>query len=122
MISTEQYPNIIPGIERLVLKSLVLGDFHYAILTDDGVVHTWGRPLAGSLGLGDPFELEVGMPGAFSSADAAERARQGEGVAFSRVREPRQVCFNRSGEGSNHFCLALAVGSCHCVTLASYVD
>ena len=122
MPSTEQYPNIVPGIEKLVLKSLVLGNSHCAILTDDGFVHTWGRPLAGNLGLGDPFDLEVGTPGAFSSADDAERARRGDDVEFPTVREPRQVqCFNRPGEGSNPFCLTVAAGCWHCVALVAYV-
>ena len=105
----------------MALKSIVMGDFHYAILTDDGFVHTWGRPLAGNLGLGDPFDLEVGTPGAFSSADDAERARRGDDVEFPPVREPRQVCFNRPGEESDPFCLTIAAGGWHCVALASHV-
>ena len=120
--STEEYPNIVPRIEKLVLKSLVLGNSHCAILTDDGIVRTWGQPHVGNLGLGDPFELEVGMPGAFNSAVSAERARQGVHVDFPPVYQPSQVHFDRPGGRSSPFCLALAVGSWHCVALASYVS
>ena len=118
---SERYPEIVPGIEKMSLKSIVTGDFHNAILTEDGTIHTLGRSLEGCLGLGDPFKLEVGTPGAFSSADDAERARQGDYVDPRTVREPRQVCFNRPGEGSNPFCLTIAAGGWHCVALATHV-
>lgn len=59
-------PNIIPALQSRNIVSVVLGDYHFAALNEDGTMYTWGQYSNGALGLGDPASLPVGSPGAFT--------------------------------------------------------
>lgn len=59
-------PNIVPALQNRSIISVVLGDYHFGALTEDGTMLTWGSYSNGALGLGDPVTLPAGTPGGYN--------------------------------------------------------
>ncbi len=107
-------PEIIPSLQNGNVISVIPGQYHIGALTGDGKLFTWGSYEEGSLGLGDPFTIEVGEPGGFATLkdkNEAERGRRYGITQFSipRVTVPTEVKFNQrnsNGDQQNMFCVA----------------
>jgi SCF-associated factor 1 len=113
-------PQIIPALQYKSVISVVLGDYHYAALTSDGKLLTWGTYSKGALGLGDPAGLELGTPGAFATADDLE-------MALSRpmhrvppnVETPTEVRFDHfcKTKPRERFCITVTAAGWHTAAL-----
>lgn len=89
-----------------------MGDYHNAALTADGKLFTWGKYSNGALGLGDPFKLEPGSPGAF--ATESERNSAGRRGPSHELRIPTEVRFDHTEKNSrNRFCFAATAAGWH---------
>ena len=60
---------MIPSLQKRSVISVVLGDYHYAALTADGKLFSWGAFSKGALGLGDPYIIPVGQPGGYANEE-----------------------------------------------------
>lgn len=85
-ISSQTPADLLPELQYKSVISVVLGDYHFAALTADGKLYTWGSYSDGALGLGN------------------------KGMREGRVTSPTQVKFD-DGEGS--FCFAVAAAGHH---------
>ncbi|KAH7101504.1 RCC1/BLIP-II [Auriculariales sp. MPI-PUGE-AT-0066] len=84
---------ILPTLQNNGVISVVLGDYHWGALTEDGSLYTWGSYSDGALGLGDPFSRPPG-PGGFvdiETRDALRRTRFSDAVLPVEV--PTKVDF-----------------------------
>lgn len=62
---------------------MVLGDYHFGALTENGTMLTWGQYSNGALGLGDPVILPAGSPGGYTEpADSAPQPIQNPGPSL----------------------------------------
>ncbi|KAG9006088.1 hypothetical protein FRB94_000993 [Tulasnella sp. JGI-2019a] len=107
--------------------SVVLGDYHFAALTAQGHLLSWGSHSSGALGLGDPRVLEVGAPGGFARIEEKEMAIGGRFNEPGRVEVPSEVRFdwgvNSHGKkGKKKFCYAVTAGGWHTGALAIDLD
>ncbi|KAG8835072.1 hypothetical protein FRC17_005425 [Serendipita sp. 399] len=64
-------PAIQPNLQNKGVISIVLGDYHYGALLENGRLLTWGAVTA--TGLGDPFKIEPGQPGGFRTQQDRNR-------------------------------------------------
>lgn len=88
--NSQSDPRVISSLQNRGVISVVLGDYHYGALLENGKVLTWGSTAC--TGLGDPFEIEPGHPGGFRTLQDRERTR---GAAnLPDVREPTEVRFD----------------------------
>ena len=108
-------PNIIPTLQNRSIISVVMGDYHNAALTADGKLLTWGQYSNGALGLGDPFELEPGSPGAFATASQRDLARERRRDRPPEVRIPTEVRFDHTAgkKPRDRFCFAATAAGWH---------
>jgi SCF-associated factor 1 len=82
-------PRVIPSLQNRGVISVVLGDYHFGALLENGKLLTWGAP--GSTGLGDPFKIEPGQPGGFRTLQ--DREMNGF-VSLPDVHVPTEVRFD----------------------------
>lgn len=108
---------------------MVLGDYHFGALTEDGTMLTWGKYSNGALGLGDPVELPAGTPGGYNEpVEPAPQPTQipdlspiGPGIFRGPVRrqmrmydtppdvlEPAEVRFDQIDGNNDKFVFAIA--------------
>ena len=107
-------PNIIPALQNRSIISVVMGDYHNAALTADGKLLTWGQYSNGALGLGDPFELEPGSPGAFATAAQRALARDRGRGSPQAVSIPTEVRFDHARKKPrDRFCFAATAAGWH---------
>lgn len=85
-ISPQTPADILPELQYKSVISVVLGDYHFAALTADGKLYTWGSYSDGALGLGR------------------------KGLREGRVTSPTQVKFDK---GQESFCFAVADSGHH---------
>lgn len=114
-ITRDQPADIIPELQYKSIISVVLGDYHFAALTSDGKLYTWGRFSAGALGLGDPGQLEVGAPGGYKTQDQLDQVRiRRRRIEPPEVEVPSLVRFDH-GEKTrkDKFCFAVAAAGWH---------
>ena len=92
-----------------------MGDYHNAALTADGKLLTWGQYSNGALGLGNPLELEPGLPGAYATAAQRDFARErGEGRPPQAVTVPTEVRFDHTDKKPrDRFCFAATAAGWH---------
>lgn len=107
-------PNIIPALQHRSVISVGMGDYHNVALTTDGRLFTWGVYSNGALGLGDPLELEPGLPGAFSTANQRDLARERGRGQPPEVKIPTEVRFDHTGKKPrDRFCFAATAAGWH---------
>lgn len=107
-------PIIIPALQNRSIISVVIGDYHSAALTADGKLFTWGDYSKGALGLGDPLEIEPGLPGGFATATQRDEARQRRGQPGEKVNIPTEVRFDHIGKKPrDRFCFAATAAGWH---------
>lgn len=112
-------PKIIPALQNKSVISVVLGDYHCGALTSTGKLLTWGAYSKGALGLGDPAEIEPGMPGGY--ATEVQRA-SGRGIPPS-VEIPTEVRFDHTNKKRrDRFCFAAAAAGWHMGALLIDLD
>lgn len=112
-------PKVIPGLQSRDIVSVVLGDYHYAALTQDGHLFTWGQYSKGALGLGDPSKIPPGQPGGFALP------HPGGGRTPSSppsVEVPSEVFFDHEDGKGDKFVFAIAACGWHTVALVIDVD
>ncbi|KIY71850.1 RCC1/BLIP-II protein [Cylindrobasidium torrendii FP15055 ss-10] len=107
-------PQVIPGLQRRGVISVVLGDWHYGALTTDGKVLTWGAYSNGALGLGDPTQLAVGTAGGYADEHSKQQAQERGRGAPPAVEVPTEVRFDhRRKTPKDRFCISLAASGWH---------
>ncbi|PCH36203.1 RCC1/BLIP-II [Wolfiporia cocos MD-104 SS10] len=111
-------PTILPELQNRNIISVVLGDYHYGALTEQGQLLTWGGFSKGALGLGDPSTMLAGQPGGFATEDAAAAARRSRyfGASPPELLVPTEVRFDhqdREDRRRERFCFAAAAGGWH---------
>jgi SCF-associated factor 1 len=117
--SSSTFSNIIPALQHRGVISVVLGDYHYGALTATGELLTWGEYSHGALGLGDPVQLPVGVPGGFAEARMRDAAREGRRRREPEsVKVPTEVKFGRKGK----FVIQAAAAGWHMGALVIDVD
>ncbi|PCH36204.1 RCC1/BLIP-II [Wolfiporia cocos MD-104 SS10] len=93
-------PTILPELQNRNIISVVLGDYHYGVLTEQGQLLTWDGFSNGALGLGDPSTIPAGQPGEFATD----------------LRVPTEVRFDHQDwedRRRERFCFAAAAGGWH---------
>ncbi|KAF8916268.1 regulator of chromosome condensation 1/beta-lactamase-inhibitor protein II [Mucidula mucida] len=110
----ETRPRVIPELQNRSVISVVLGDYHYAALTADGKLLTWGAYSNGALGLGDPTQIEIGNPGAFHNEAARQMAISRERGTPPEVLVPTEVRFDHKRKTpKDRFCLSATASGWH---------
>ncbi len=110
----ETRPRVIPELQHRSVISVVLGDYHYAALTADGKLLTWGAYSNGALGLGDPTQIEIGNPGAFHNEAARQMAISRERGTPPEVLVPTEVRFDHKRKTpKDRFCLSATASGWH---------
>ncbi|KAI0343294.1 RCC1/BLIP-II [Trametopsis cervina] len=115
-------PIILPSLQspRNKVISVILGDYHFGALTDSGKILTWGAFSKGALGLGDPVDLDVGVPGGYRTEAIktnAIRSRSSE-MSPPDVTIPGVVRFDweerKMGKaGKERYCFAAVAAGWH---------
>lgn len=123
---------IYPSLLQESIISLQLGDYHHAALTSNGKLYTWGQFSEGALGLGDPVNLPLGAPGAYSRQEDLNAARDGRHwITPQEVTVPSPVRFdhlikkdNQPGrkEPSKKFVFSVAASGWHTGALVIDLD
>lgn len=104
-------PTIHPTLQFRSVISVVLGDYHFGALTQDGKLLTWGEFSKGALGLGDPKKIPAGQPGGYATEEVRRSMiERGYGGTPSKVSIPTEVKFE---EGRNMFCFAASAAGWH---------
>ncbi|KZP09892.1 RCC1/BLIP-II protein [Athelia psychrophila] len=107
-------PNVIPELQNKGVISVVLGDYHFGALTEDGKLLTWGQYSQGALGLGDPASLEPGQPGGFSTDAHRQMALSRRRGSPPEVTVPTAVRFDHQLKGKRDmFCFAATASGWH---------
>jgi SCF-associated factor 1 len=89
---TQEWNTIVfPELQNRGVISVVLGDYHYGALLEDGKLLTWGQ--ANGCGLGNPFTLPVGVPGGFKTEENKIHA-QDRRVLIPTIEAPTEVRFD----------------------------
>jgi SCF-associated factor 1 len=103
-------PKIIPELLHRDIISVQLGDYHSTALSADGKLYTWGQYSHGALGLGDPKNIPIGVPGGF--ADQAARD-----IGWGRppdVTAPAEVRFDHGRKTpKDRFCFSATAAGWH---------
>nr|GAT45716.1 RCC1/BLIP-II protein [Mycena chlorophos] len=102
-------PHIEPALQNKSVISVLVGDWHYAALTETGQLFTWGGYSSGALGLGDPMKIPAGAPGGFTTEEARLQAQErGFGTPQNTTQAvPTEVRFDHGRKTpKNRFCLA----------------
>ena len=119
-------PIIIPELQNQAVISVVLGDYHYGALTATGKLFTWGQFSKGALGLGDPMDIEPGLPGGFLTEGQRVRAvapRFGLIGTPPDVRVPTEVRFDHGSKRERlRYCFAAAASGWHTGALVIDLD
>lgn len=84
-------PSVLPALQNRGVISVVLGDYHFGALLEDGTLLAWGA--ATNIGMGDPYSIEPGKPGGFRSQEDKNRAISSF-VQIPDVLEPTKVRFD----------------------------
>lgn len=82
---------VLPELQNRGVISVVLGDYHYGALLEDGKLLTWGQ--VNGCGLGNPFTLPVGAPGGFKTEQDKIRGQQLR-VQIPAIEVPTEVRFD----------------------------
>ena len=82
---------VFPELQNRGVISVVLGDYHYGALLEDGKLLTWGK--VNGCGLGNPFNLPVGVPGGFKTEQDRIHA-QNRRVVIPTIEVPTEVRFD----------------------------
>ncbi len=107
---------------------MVLGDYHYAALTQDGHLFTWGQYSKGALGLGDPSKIPRGQPGGFAPENPNPLpfpVRRFGGRWTSSpppVDVPSEVFFDHEDGKRDKFVFAVSACGWHTVALVIDID
>lgn len=114
-ISHDEPADILAELQYKSIISVVLGDYHFAALTSDGNLYTWGRFSSGALGLGDPTKLPVGAPGGYRTQDQLDRVlRDRRRIEVPEVEVPSLVRFDHGEKTRKEkFCFAVAAAGWH---------
>ena len=122
MTSTPE-PTIIPSLQNRSVISVVIGDYHFGALTEDGEFLTWGGYSNGALGLGDPVKLPAGQPGGFANSADLDKAKDGWHVVPPGTDTPTPVRFDWSlKERKQRFAFAATAAGWHCGALVIDLD
>jgi SCF-associated factor 1 len=93
-----------------------VGDYHFAALTSDGALLTWGNYSLGALGLGDPRKLEIGAPGGYPELRLRNASQTHRNIP-PPVGVPSRVRFDHVVEVGERrkakFCFATTAGGWH---------
>ncbi|KAF9519464.1 hypothetical protein BS47DRAFT_1468626 [Hydnum rufescens UP504] len=106
--SPADVPTVLPGLQNRNIISVVLGDYHFGALTEDGTLLTWGKYSAGAIGLGDPFKNPVGSPGV---------PHRGIRPPPRDVQEPTEVRFDYQDHKRDKFVFSVAASGWHTAAL-----
>jgi SCF-associated factor 1 len=102
-------PKVIPSLQNRGVISVVLGDYHFGALLENGKLLTWGA--SGSTGLGDPYKIEPGQPGGFRTIQDRERNTF---VSIPDVHVPTEVKFDHGlKKPRERFAFAAAAAGWH---------
>ena len=82
---------VLPELQNRGVISVVLGDYHYGALLEDGKLLTWGKIIG--CGLGDPYTLPFGVPGGFETEQDKINAHNWR-VELPDVEVPTEVRFD----------------------------
>ena len=115
-------PKVIPGLQGRDIVSVVLGDYHYAALTQDGHLFTWGQYSKGALGLGDPSKIPPGQPGGFALLPPGHNLGGRTPSSPPKVEVPSEVFFDHEDGKADKFVFAIAACGWHTVALVIDVD
>ncbi|KAI0825634.1 regulator of chromosome condensation 1/beta-lactamase-inhibitor protein II [Irpex lacteus] len=118
-------PTILPSLQHPhnTVISVVLGDYHFGALTSSGHLLTWGSFSKGALGLGDPNDLDVGVPGGFGSQQEKDESLRETrlrryGIEPERTDVPGVVRFDwedrkRGAKGKERYCFGATAAGWH---------
>jgi SCF-associated factor 1 len=125
--SPADVPTVLPGLQNRNIISVVLGDYHFGALTEDGTLLTWGKYSAGAIGLGDPFKNPVGSPGGFHPVDDQAFSpytvlpwgvpQRGVRAPPRDVEEPTEVRFDYQDHKRDKFVFSVAASGWHTAAL-----
>lgn len=82
---------VLPELQNRGVISVVLGDYHYGAVLEDGKLLTWGE--ANGCGLGDPYDLPFGVPGGFETEEDKTNAVDWA-VEIPAIEVPTEVRFD----------------------------
>jgi SCF-associated factor 1 len=112
-------PTVIPSLQNRGVISVVLGDYHWGALLENGELLTWGG--AHGTGLGDPCDIEPGQPGGYRTQFEKENAHAY--ISLPDVRTPAEVRFDHDlVERRNMFVFGAAAGGWHMGALVIGLD
>ncbi|KAI0091641.1 regulator of chromosome condensation 1/beta-lactamase-inhibitor protein II [Irpex rosettiformis] len=118
-------PTVLPDLQapHNNIISVVLGDYHFGALTSSGKLLTWGGFSKGALGLGDPNDLDVGVPGGFRNQEEKDESIRNtslrrNGLEPDRTDVPGEVRFDwedkkRGREGKERYCFGATAAGWH---------
>ena len=114
--SPESLPIVIPELQNRSVIPVILGDYHYGVLTSSGKLVTWGGYSRGAFGLGDPGNVPAVSSGGFVDGERRVRVvNLGKGFP-SNVTTPSEVRFDHGlkAEGRvERYCFVAAAGGWH---------
>ena len=82
---------VLPEFQNRGVIFVVLGDYHYGALLEDGRLLTWGQVCG--CGLGNPFTLPIGVPGGFKTEHNKLHAKNSR-VQIPAIEVPTEVRFD----------------------------
>jgi SCF-associated factor 1 len=100
---------VLPELQNRGVISIVLGDYHYGALLEDGKLLTWGQ--VNGCGLGNPATLPVGVPGGFKTEQDKIQNRR---VLIPNIEVPTEVRFDHGlKERRESFVFGVAAAGWH---------
>ena len=115
---TQEWNTIVqPELQSRGVISVVLGDYHYGALLEDGKLLTWGE--IRGCGLGDPYTLPAGVPGGFKTEEEKSNAHKWLVPLSEPVEVPTEVRFDHGlKQKREYFVFGVAAAGFHMGALA----
>jgi len=82
---------VLPALQNRGVIFVVLEDYHYDALLEDGKLLTWGQ--VNGCELGNPFTLPIGAPGGFKAEHNKLQAKNSR-VQIPAIEVPTEVRFD----------------------------
>lgn len=116
----ETKPSVISTLQNKGVISIVIGDYHFGALLENGKLLSWGASTA--TGLGDPYEIEPGKPGGFATSQHRDRSLEVY-QNLPNIEVPTEVTFSHGlKKKRDRFVFAAAAAGWHMGALVVDLD
>ena len=118
--TSQTNPRVIPSLQNQGVISIVIGDYHFGALLENGKLLSWGTATA--TGLGDPYEIEPGKPGGFETTQHRDRSLEVP-QSLPNIEVPTEVTFSHGLKKTrDRFVFAAAAAGWHMGALVVDLD